>query len=34
MSKQKLLDQDCAVVRLQRLSLATDHTYVQWIINW
>ena len=31
MSKPKLLDQVCAVMRLQHLSLATEHAYVQWI---
>jgi integron integrase len=31
MSKPKLLDQVRAVMRLQHLSLATEHAYVQWI---
>jgi integron integrase len=31
MSKPRLLDQVRAVMRLQHLSLATEHAYVQWI---
>jgi len=31
MSRPKLLDQVRAVIRLQRLSLATEQAYVQWI---
>jgi hypothetical protein len=31
MAKPKLLDQVRAVIRLQHLSLATEHANVQWI---
>jgi hypothetical protein len=31
MSKPKFLDQDCALVWLQRLSLVTEYTYVQLV---